>query len=398
MRIIYMALLTAITTSLLVSAEGIDKGKLYYGEPESYQKPGYIILQEVLKASPSYQRIIEENISSDRAEYWVLVNRANQDAQEAFKRVERECGYDLIGEKGFIEGEVPNIVELVQVAVGNNPSPQLPLQVMIEVKIVEMVYESARELGVDWTYSRTRTEHEISAADGTGPVLAKDAPYIQFDSLDFTTGTFDVKLQALIDEGKAELLSNPRIVTIDKSPAEMQTGDKIPYLTAKLIGNTLSYDCTYTLVGVKLKVTPYIQEGGEYVMLDVRPEVNNFVRREPIPIKDNVTAYFPVFATRWEHTNVLVKDGKTLVIGGLFKNDIKKTERRIPILGSIPVLGFFFRKTHDVISKTELLIFITPHILEPGEGFIFPQLLRPEERITPRITPKEEEEPKGESL
>ena len=80
------------------------------------------------------------------------------------------------------------------------------------------------------------------------------------------------------------------------------------------------------------------------------------------------TASLPVFSTRRIQTNLLVKDGGTLIMGGLYRTDISKSIEKIPFLGSIPFLGVFFRHTKESTRKSELVIFITPHIMRPGEG------------------------------
>jgi len=166
---------------------------------------------------------------------------------------------------------------------------------------------------------------------------------------------FSSVIDALLTENKADLLAQPKILVENGEEAKIEIVTKLPFNT--LTGNTSAGTAVNTTsfvdVGVILKVTPRIRKG-DVVNMELEPEVS-FVQgeRENIPIK----------ASRKTNTHVNVKDGKTLIIGGLLQDRKLKTVQKVPFLGDIPLLGLLFRTTNDVVEKTELMIFITPRIL-----------------------------------
>jgi type II secretory pathway component GspD/PulD (secretin) len=117
-------------------------------------------------------------------------------------------------------------------------------------------------------------------------------------------------------------------------------------------------------VGIILRVTPFIHPDGMVEMI-VSPEISSLTD-QTVPISTGVSV--PVIAKRSADTVVVTPDGQTVIIGGLMQNNKTATENKVPILGDIPVLGFFFRHKAKTDSKTELIIFLTPHIVgEPGQ-------------------------------
>ena len=115
---------------------------------------------------------------------------------------------------------------------------------------------------------------------------------------------------------------------------------------------------TYEDIGIILEVTPHINSDG-LVIMDVKPEVST-IKETTIPISETVDA--PIFAKRSAESRVAIRDGQTIVIGGLIEDRKTATIRKVPLLGSIPLLGMLFRRTINEKAKTELLIFLTPHV------------------------------------
>jgi type II secretory pathway component GspD/PulD (secretin) len=186
----------------------------------------------------------------------------------------------------------------------------------------------------------------------------------------WSSGTFDIKLQALIEEGKADLLSNPKIAVIVGMPgdkgkepgATITTGEEVPYQDAQVVGNQTVLATKFKEVGVKLNVNP-LEISGNYVKLYVRPEVSGLTRYETVVIGSGQSATLPVFAKRVADTTVWVRDGQSFVLGGLYRKDVTRTRRGVPIIKNIPILGFLFRSEKQVSLKRELIFFLTPHIL-----------------------------------
>lgn len=165
------------------------------------------------------------------------------------------------------------------------------------------------------------------------------------------TALLDLELNALQTEGKGEIVSNPRVITSNQKEALIEQGTEIPYQQATSSGAT---NVAFKKAVLSLKVTPQITPD-DRVILDLRVT------------KDSIGEIFngvPSIATKEVETQVLVDNGETVVLGGVFER-VKKTERyKVPLLGDIPLLGWLFRSTSEVDEKDELLIFVTPKILK----------------------------------
>lgn len=266
-------------------------------------------------------------------------------------------------------------------------------QVRIEAKVIETVLGKNDNLGVDWTIKATAkgakrpTTAPFEALSGMGmdkylpignlsnatfPVSGSAAgpyagsPYgfpfagpssFVYGTLDFSE--FTMVLELLKKRSNTTILSNPAITTLDNREANVLVGTRIPIPNYELNEQTGTYVITgYSEeeVGINLRVTPRVNPEG-YIKLDIHPEVSS------------ITGYTgpnnerPIISTREADTQVQIKDGETVVIGGLIKEEIIDTVKRVPFLGYIPVLGFPFKKTEYSKQKTDLLIFITAHIL-----------------------------------
>jgi type II secretory pathway component GspD/PulD (secretin) len=161
-------------------------------------------------------------------------------------------------------------------------------------------------------------------------------------------------LSALAQKGLSKLLSNPKVTTVNNKEAKILVGQRIPYTTTT-VTNTGSTQMTQFLdVGVKLTVTPTINADRK-ITLVVHPEVSLFVRAD---------AAGPVVGTREANTTVIVNDAETVVIGGLITEQDIKQGTQVPLLGDIPIIGHLFKRQFDTKSRTELLVFLTPQIVE----------------------------------
>jgi len=177
-----------------------------------------------------------------------------------------------------------------------------------------------------------------------GMTLASGADYV-----------LNLELQALQAEGKAELLSNPRVMTMDRCTAAMMQGVEIPVTTPAALGSPPT--TTYTPAVLELDVTPQITPNGSVIMnLLVKKDSQNTITN---PISGN-----PGIDTRQVKTSVLVEDGETVVLGGVYENQNTFGKNKIPFFADLPGIGFLF--TNSTINKinTELLIFITPKIIK----------------------------------
>ena len=248
---------------------------------------------------------------------------------------------------------------------------ELPNQIMIEVKIVEILDTTGSDLGVGWKSEESGSRQSQTALNFLDPIFDRGVD-LQLNRWRYGSTVLNARLQLLLSEGKAELLANPRIVTINGKTAKFIAGDQIPYQTTKLAGTKIVYTTEFKDAGVILSVIPTIQEKN-FILLNIETEVTSLSGNQDVIFGGDgtqpiFTASLPIFATRKMQTNLLVKDGGTLVMGGLYRNDTSKQIEKTPFLGSIPFLGVLFRHTKKQSRKLEMVTFITPHIIRPGEG------------------------------
>jgi type II secretory pathway component GspD/PulD (secretin) len=240
-------------------------------------------------------------------------------------------------------------------------------QFEIEVKFVETAMDDKLGVGFNWP---TRINASISSNDETddiqtvGPAAEYDIP----DGKIWKFGTLNVAqlsgfLEMLKQKGKSKLLSDPRVTVVESERAVMRVATTIPVQTLNRFseGGTIQDIVSFQDldVGITLAVTPRMNEGG-YMTLDVEPiveEITGFTG----PAENQR----PITSKRTVRTTVRVMNNETVVIGGLVRETDISTKSKIFLLGDIPLLGALF--THHKISKekTDLLIFITPHVLEP---------------------------------
>jgi type IV pilus assembly protein PilQ len=167
---------------------------------------------------------------------------------------------------------------------------------------------------------------------------------------DTSTRFLNLEVQALQAEGRGRIVSSPRVITADQIEATIEQGTEIPFQQATASGATAVQFKKATL---SLKVRPQITPDGNVIMT---LNVNN----------DSVgqnTASGPAINTRQISTQVLVENGGTVVIGGIYTQDTRQTVNKVPVLGDIPFVGFLFRDRAIVDDKRELLIFVTPRVL-----------------------------------
>lgn len=234
-------------------------------------------------------------------------------------------------------------------------------QVSIEAKIVQVILNDQFQMGIDWE-SVVQEYHDlrlISNFDvlGTADKMGK----LSIGTLD--TDNYTAMVHALSTFGQTNNLSNPHILAVNNEEARILVGSTEPYVntttTTPASGPTTTAETVnFIQVGVKLYVTPRIHNDG-FVTLKIKPEVSSVTRN--LTTSNNNT--IPVVDTSEAETTVMVKDGVTVVIGGLIKDEKINEDKRVPLLGSIPLLGVAFRSQDHFTRKTELVIFLTPKII-----------------------------------
>lgn len=230
-------------------------------------------------------------------------------------------------------------------------------EVLIEAKIIQISLNDNYKMGVDWNLIN-RTLKGVEVSSNFRILADTDAGgRINATAVESGPNTLNALIEALHTVGKTDLLSNPRITCVDGEEAKILVGSTIPYKTFDFRedqGVLKTFEKVVTVdVGVKLYVTPIINED-DFITMKIRPEVS-----EVTSFIDNV----PVIDKSETETTVLVKDGVTIIIGGLIKDQKIKTVDKVPVLGSIPILGIPFRKESVQKVKTELVILLRPQII-----------------------------------
>jgi len=235
-------------------------------------------------------------------------------------------------------------------------------QVLIEARIVTANTNFTNELGIRWggSFARERDGKVLridGSADGAGAAvsLPLNSPTTAFTlGLSGNNDLLDLELAALASEGEAEVVARPKVLTADKQKATVASGVEIPYQQAASSGATA---VQFKEAALSLSVTPQITPDDRIIMA---LQVN----------QDTVGEVFngiPSINTNQIETQVLVNDGETLVLGGIFQTTRQRTEDQTPLLGDMPLLGRLFQRRQSADRKQELLIFITPRIVD-GEG------------------------------
>lgn len=272
---------------------------------------------------------------------------------------------------------------------------QRPRQVLIETKIVEINANSGLNYGVQWDYqgvqrgkiagqmgtsligttvspvksasptlppldaNATIAEGLGASGRGTGVALAADRVFGAL-TLGRITNNFilNATLTAAASEGKAKILSEPKIATLNNQPANINVTTQIPYVTSNVASTGVqTQTVSYVTTGIQLTVTPSINADGR-ITLQVNPNVS-----QPSATAAASSTGAPAVDARTANTTVLVRDGETIVIGGLITDTLQDTISKVPLLGDIPILGWLFKKKTKTRVRAELLIFVTTRIL-----------------------------------
>ncbi|WP_228141635.1 type IV pilus secretin PilQ [Marinobacter sp. X15-166B] len=293
---------------------------------------------------------------------------------------------ELISERGFISSDVrtntisvretSDKLEEIRRLVGTWDIPVR--QVSIEARIVRAQTNVAESLGIRWGGAGYKVngsnvfaaggslasvgEARDAAAFGGGTISMPGALAVDLGVTGEGTSSFaigwgrdnflvDLELSALETDGRAEVVSQPRVVTADRQTAKIKSGEEIPYQEASSSGAT---SVSFKEAALSLEVTPQITPDDKVIMDLV---VNQDSRGQE-------TAGVPSITTNEVTTQLLVGNGETVVLGGIFRSEVATTVTKTPFLGDIPYLGALFRRTDNIDERSELLIFITPKIIK----------------------------------
>ena len=276
---------------------------------------------------------------------------------------------------------IRELEENIAVIRGIIESLDIPVkQVQIEARIVTVTEGNLDELGVRWGASSTNGSFTVGGSiegnypsqitpyddDGGNSVIddylnvnlgatSPNASSIAFQVAKLGSDTLlDLELSALQQESKAEIISSPRLITTNKKPAYIEQGTEIPYLESSSSGAT---SVAFKKAVLSLKVTPQITPDNRLV-LDL-----SVTQDRPGQVVKTGTGEAVAIDTQRIGTQVLVNNGETVVLGGIFQHSVSSTVDKVPVLGDLPLLGALFRRSYENVGKSELLIFVTPKVV-----------------------------------
>ena len=253
-----------------------------------------------------------------------------------------------------------------------------PQSVLIEAVIAEVTLSDSDQFGIQW--SALHSIHIDNDPDFTGhakstsqiveaPPLLRLVPPTLFSGPSaglsyffFKPERLAVLVHALASRGKVNILSSPRLLVRDQEEASIEVGSEVPTATSTTTATTtetLTQNIEYRTVGIKLKIKPTINDE-KTVVLDLEQEVSAKGEDQQVGQEGNL---FPSFSTTKTKTSIVIPDKQGIVIGGIMEETTSKSYQGIPILSSIPILGYLFRYTAVSTTKTELIIIITPHVI-----------------------------------
>lgn len=252
-------------------------------------------------------------------------------------------------------------------------------QVSLEAQVMSINKTDSKNLGIEWEWSKAPqyyeeyTPEKITIDAATGKITSTEPAEITRAS-SFNKGTtggiisfgrspdglpyefyYAAKINALINNGKANILSKPKITTINGKEATINIGGEVPIPTLTVSDNTTTTTYEYKETGIILKYTPRVNDDG-YITAKIHTEVST-------PTYDADTKAYR-FNKRSADTQVRLKDGETMVIGGLIGSDESKVMSKIPFLGDLPILGRFFSNVNNSKNESEVIIFVTARIVK----------------------------------
>jgi type IV pilus assembly protein PilQ len=281
------------------------------------------------------------------------------------------------------EGKIRDITNLISTIDRITP------QVLVEARIYDITSKDNLDLGVDWyasrrtntnefgypvnddiivqkggedTYLKSRTDPSLMASFSAGTNKTEDSTsaYLRFGFLNKYADA-EAMIRAEKENIDAKLLANPRIMVIDNEEATFDIVTEYPYVERTITAGSTTETVKFKNVGVKLVVTPHVA-GDNMLRLKIAPEFGVVVSRVQV-----ASSNVPVVDTRKVNTLALVRDGQTVVLGGLRKKETSLQVNKVPILGDVPILGHLFRFDGESTATTELVVFITPHIIMEPE-------------------------------
>lgn len=337
----------------------------------NYYLSGDIIIVKPLEISArgeTVTRTLKLDYISPKAATRAAENMLSPKGKIAFMKDEEHLSHDEIDHNLIVITDLPEIVDAV-VAFIQQLDIKQP-QVSIEVRMIETNFDHDSETGFKWPGSLTMRAHGLdmqsSTSTGVSGSSAEAVGQMDFTDGRWTWGKLSLQeLNTVLDflqmEGNSKLISDPKITTLNDHPAEIKVTTIVPIQTINRFSEGGAVQDIVTFqdeeVGITLMVTPHVTKDNE-IILDVEPTV-----AEIIGYSGPADNQKPITSERTIKTKVTVKNGETVMLGGLLKENKIEKKQRVFLLGSIPILGHLFTHNSVQTNTTDLTILITPQIV-----------------------------------
>lgn len=345
----------------------LNEMKSPFGKVISDQKSGMLILKDEPGKLDVMGVIIDQMDIPIRTEVFVLnYAKADEISAKISEMLTVSLGtlrFDERSNRIIISDTIPKINEIREVI---EAFDQRDKEVLIEAKILQIVLSDEYKLGVDWE-GMISDFHNLNLKSNFD-ILGETEKQGEVSIGTVERDGYTALIEALETVGQTDILSSPRIAVMNNKEAKILVGSTEPYVTSTTTTpasgpTTTAESINFIEVGVKLFVTPTIHEDG-FITMKIKPEVSSVTSN--VTTSNNNT--IPIVETSEAETTVIVKDGVTIVIGGLIKEESIKTIKKIPLIGDIPFLGLFFQNKSTLVRNTEIVIFLTPTIITGDVG------------------------------
>jgi type II secretory pathway component GspD/PulD (secretin) len=257
----------------------------------------------------------------------------------------------LLGRRLIVVEDLPGYIDRIEKLV--EQLDVQPKQVLIEAKILEVTLDESEQYGIDWKkVFGSATIGTVGLAGGTAAAPTQGFFFSLLNS------KLEVFLNALASRGRVRTLATPKLLALENQEAKAVIGDSTGYKVTTTINLVTTESIQFLESGVILKVTPSVDQQGR-IMLRVHPEVSSATLNLGVPSKKSTEVT----------TELIAEDGQSIFIGGLIKSGSNQQRNAVPVLGTVPGLGYLFGSTTQSVSASETIVVITPHVIrEPRDA------------------------------
>lgn len=258
--------------------------------------------------------------------------------------------YNTEGTNMIIVKGTGNDIRRAEILIRNMDIP--PREVMVEAKMVEIDDNQGHTLGTNASWTNPNNPNEVAQTVGQAASPTDTGALGLYYSV--TNQSVTALVEALSTRTGFNILSSPKVLALDGETSEIITGSELGYYVNTITPTGTIQSVQFLDVGTKLTITPSVKSDGSIVMT-IHPEISDGAIVNQLPQKD----------TTETTTKLIVKDGQTIVIGGLIRNTSEKVTKGIPIISDIPFLGILFKRTELTSERKQVIVLMTPHIINP---------------------------------